>query len=76
MDRFQDFINQKLREETFLQDLESEESSMGVEGRVLRNVVGEKENKKFKELEERIQKEEETLFSSVKVFFEFLFNVN
>ena len=62
MDRFQDFINQKLREETFLQDLESEESSMGVEGRVLRNVVGEKENKKFKELEERIQKEEETLF--------------
>ena len=62
MDRFQSFINEKLSSESFLRDLQTEESSQMVEDHVLRNVAGQKEDKKFDLLKKRIVEEVETLF--------------
>ena len=62
VDRFQSAINQILKKESFLQDLQTQESGREVESRVLRNVVGEKQDKKFEELKMRILKEDRTLF--------------
>ena len=62
VDRFQSAINQILKKESFLQDLQTQESGREVESRVLRNVVGEKQDKKFEELKLRILKEDRTLF--------------
>ena len=62
VDRFQSFINEKLSSESFLRDLQTEESSQMVEDHVLRNVAGQKENKKFDLLKKRIVEEVETLF--------------
>ena len=62
MDRFQSFINEKLSSESFLRDLQTEESSQMVEDHVLRNVAGQKEDKKFDLLRKRIVEEVETLF--------------
>ena len=62
MDRFQSFIKGKLSSESFLRDLQTEESSQMVEDHVLRNVAGQKEDKKFDLLKKRIVEEVETLF--------------
>ena len=62
VERFQSAINQFLDKESFLQDLQTQESSREVEIRVLRNVAGETQNKKFEELQRRISKEDKTLF--------------
>ena len=62
MDRFQSFINEKLSSESFLRDFQTEESSQMVEDHVLRNVAGQKEDKKFDLLKKRIVEEVETLF--------------
>ena len=62
VDRFQSFINEKLSSESFLRDLQTEESSQMVEDHVLRNVAGQKEDKKFDLLKKRIVEEVETLF--------------
>ena len=62
VDRFQSFINEKLSSESFLRDLQTEESSQMVEDHVLRNVAGQKEDKKFDLLRKRIVEEVETLF--------------
>ena len=62
MDRLQAFINQKLENENFLQDLQSQESSKKVSVRILRNVAGENQNSKFDNLRQRIIIEKSTLF--------------
>ena len=62
VDRFQSFINEKLSSESFLRDLQTEESFQMVEDHVLRNVAGQKEDKKFDLLKKRIVEEVETLF--------------
>ena len=62
VDRFQSFINEKLSSESFLRDFQTEESSQMVEDHVLRNVAGQKEDKKFDLLKKRIVEEVETLF--------------
>ena len=62
VDRFHSFINEKLASESFLRDLQTEESSQMVEDHVLRNVAGQKEDKKFDLLKKRIVEEVETLF--------------
>ena len=62
VDRFLSFISEKLSSESFLRDLQTEESSQMVEDHVLRNVAGQKEDKKFDLLKKRIVEEVETLF--------------
>ena len=62
VDRFQSAINQILKNENFLQDLQTEESSRDVESRVLKNVAGQKQNRKFEEWKQRIVGEQKTLF--------------
>ena len=62
VDRFQSAINQILKKENFLQDLQTQESSKEVDRRVLRNVAGQKQNKMFEAWKQRIIKEDRTLF--------------
>ena len=64
MDRFQSYINMinDLEKENFLQDLQTQESSLEVQSRVLRNVAGEKKNQKLGEWKQRILNEDRTLF--------------
>ena len=62
MDRFQSAINQILKKENFLQDLQTQESSKEVDRRVLRNVAGKEQNRMFEEWKQRILKEDRTLF--------------
>ena len=64
VDRFQSYINMinDLEKENFLQDLQTQESSLEVQSRVLRNVAGEKKNKKLAEWKQRILNEDRTLF--------------
>ena len=62
VDRFQSAINQILKKENFLQDLQTQESSKEVDRRVLRNVAGKEQNRMFEEWKQRILKEDRTLF--------------
>ena len=61
--RMQSFINGKLEDgETYLQDLKSQESEMGVQKNVLRNVTGAPSRDKFEKLKHRIMEEKRTFF--------------